>query len=78
MSREINVGDVWARREKLDDAYDVVRVVGLVDHAGTRPSEWTIASELGFHPVLQTDVAGFDCCDLVSSGDPDEKWETDL
>jgi hypothetical protein len=76
-AREINVGDIWARREKLGDPYDEVRVSGVVDHAGLRPPEFSIESTTEFGPTLQTDAAGLlDYCDLVSSGDPESKWET--
>ncbi|MFI4977729.1 MAG: hypothetical protein ACHQC8_03490 [Solirubrobacterales bacterium] len=75
----INVGDRWKRREPMGDAYDEITVCGLVDHAGRRPSEYSIASATSFGPVLQTDAAGIiDFCDLVASGDPDDEWESEL
>jgi hypothetical protein len=65
-----HINDVWARREPQGDAYDTVKVVGLVDHAATRPNEYTIQSTSEFAPTLQTDAAGLtQFCDLVSSGD---------
>jgi hypothetical protein len=81
MSRKgkITVGDVWARDNPQGDEYDRVRVVGLVDHAGREPDEYTIISDTAeFGAVIQTDAAGLlDFCKLVSSGDPEqERWET--
>jgi hypothetical protein len=76
MSRqEIIVGQVWSRREPLGDGYDVVRVCGLVDHAGNRENEWTIAPLEFGAPVLQTDAAGLlDFCDLLTEATAPEDW----
>ena len=57
------------------DGYDLIRVCGLVDHAGERPAEYSIESTTEFRPVLQTDAEGITgYCDLVTSGDPEEDW----
>jgi hypothetical protein len=73
----INVNDVYARREPVGDAYDEVRVCGVVGHGGQRPDEYSIESTTTFGPVLQTDAAGIlEHCDRISSGDPEDAWET--
>jgi hypothetical protein len=69
----IHVNDVWARKEPLGDSYDEVKVVGVVDHAATRPNEYTIQSTTEFGDTLQTDAEGLtDFCDLIASG---EAWD---
>jgi hypothetical protein len=74
----INVGDVWKRREPLDDPYDEIVVCGIVGCDGKRPDEYSIESAHIFGPVLQSDREGIlQWCDLVSSGDDDAKWETE-
>jgi hypothetical protein len=76
MTRQaIIVGQVWQRRQALGDAYDVVRVCGLVDHAGNRENEYTIAPLEFGAPVLQTDAAGLlDYCDLLTQATEPEDW----
>jgi hypothetical protein len=67
MNREINVGDIWRRRCELHDDFDVVRVVGLVSHAGFHPDEFTIQSATAeFGPTLGTNADGIlQHCTLV-------------
>jgi hypothetical protein len=78
-TREINVNDVWRRREPLGDTFDEIVVRGCVDHASFRPSVWVITSATDFGPVLQTTASGIlDSCDLVSSGDPEADWTSDV
>jgi hypothetical protein len=75
----VNVGDVWARREALEgDPYNTVTVVGVVTSL-ERPDEYTLQPLHEFGTTIQTTKSGLvDHCDLISSGDPNDKWETDL
>jgi hypothetical protein len=65
----IEIGSVWARREKQGDAFDRVRVVGRVfmgDHG--EPEDFTVTPANEFGEVLQTSAAGLlDYCDLVEA-----------
>jgi hypothetical protein len=73
--REPVVGDIYSRRVKFGDAYDLIRIVGLVDFAGERPNEYTLQPANDFGATIQSDAAGIlDHCDLISSGDPDDEW----
>ena len=68
-------GSVDAR----DDPFDEVRVVGEVFVGEGEPAEYTIVSTGEFGPTVQTAAEGLtDFCDLVSSGDPEDDWSTDL
>jgi hypothetical protein len=78
MTREIHINDVWKRRVELHDPFDVIRVVGLIDHAGQHANEWTIRAEGEFGPTIGTAASGIlDHCDLVSRVDAEADWETD-
>jgi hypothetical protein len=82
VTREINIGDIWERKVKLDDGYDVVQIRGLIDNAGFAPDEWTLGAwpDDCSVPVIQSVGSGItDHCTLVRSGDPEQsEWENDL
>jgi hypothetical protein len=62
-TREINVNDVWRRREPLGDTFDEIVVRGCVDHASFRPSVWVITSATDFYtlqPINCGDVFALD------------------
>jgi hypothetical protein len=73
----MHVGDIWARRVRLGDAYDVVRVVAKIE-LRDEPVGWSITPAEDFGPVVETDPDGItEHCDLITSGDPDYEWRVE-
>jgi hypothetical protein len=73
---QIHVGDVYARREPLGNDFDTIKVVGLVDHKGFRPDEWTVQPAHVFGPTIQTTAEGItEFCNLVTAAEPQESWQ---
>jgi hypothetical protein len=80
VNTRVEVGQVWKRRVELHDPYDVVKVVGMIDNAGERQNEWTVAPRDDFGAVIGTTAAGIlDHCDLVEAAPgADTEWVSDV
>jgi hypothetical protein len=75
------VGSVWRRREKLEDAWDTVRIVGLwQNNPDVGPDELCVAPvEFDGSPVLSVSVESFAAAYTRADNDnPAERLEARL